>query len=207
MQIPNFHDRREQVRKHHKGRLRVVTDRTPRNMAEVDAAVLHSMSFDWSQYAISHYDGVKCHFAVLRRGAVLYLHDVTEYLHASHGFNRRGIAIEFEGNPKNTNGNAYKESKYGAHEPTLSQIMGGRSLLQWLKENHHVTYVFAHRQAEGTDRSNCPGPHVWYNVAEWGRRIGLNDGGEGYAIPGGKAIPAAWRDPKYDLTLEHMFRP
>ena len=202
MDIPNFYDRRAEVAANPKGRARVVDGRTPRDMGRVDAVVLHSMSFDWSAYPIQHYDTVKCHFAVLRRGAVLWLHDVNEYLFASHGFNTRGIAIEFEGNPiSSVTGKAYKEEKYGRHEPTLSQIFAGRALLQGLKQDYGAQFVFAHRQAEGDSRSNCPGPHVWYNVAEWAKRVGFNDGGPGFAIEGGAAIPESWRDKKWDLTV------
>jgi hypothetical protein len=115
------------------------------------------MGFDWSSYAISHYDGVNAHFAVLRRGAVIQLHDVTDYMPASHRFNRRAIAIGFEGSPRSTGASAFMEGKIGAHEPTLSQIFAGRALLQKLKAEHRIAHVFAHRQAYSPGRGNCRG--------------------------------------------------
>jgi hypothetical protein len=101
----------------------------------------------------------------------------------------------------------HNEAKFGVHEPTLSQIMAGRGLLQQLKQDHGITHVFAHRQADRVGRGNCPGPHVWYNVGEWARRLGLSDGGAGFTLTGGAPIPESWRDAAYDLTLEAMFRP
>jgi hypothetical protein len=206
MQIPNFHDRRAEVSRHPSGSRRPDGGRTPRDLDRVDAVVLHSMGFDWSQKSLAGYDGVDAHFAVLRRGAVIWLHDFGEYLHASDGFNRRAIAIEFEGNPPGIRGTAYKEEKFGSHEPTLSQVMAGRGLLQWLKESHGITHVFAHCQSDRVGRPNCPGPHVWYNVGEWARGLGLSDGGPGFALGDGMPIPDAWRDSKFDVTLESMFR-
>lgn len=201
MEIPNFHDRRAEVRNHPKGRSRVIRAKSPRDLSKVDSVVLHSMGFDWSQYPLEHYYGVDCHFAVLRRGSILWLHDPEDYLNASDEFNRRAIAIEFEGNPASDLGGAFDEETFGQHEPTLSQIFSGRSLLLKLKVEYDIARIHAHRQADGGGRGNCPGPHVWYNVGEYGRRIGMSDGGTGFHLAGGKAIRDTWRDPKWDLTV------
>jgi hypothetical protein len=85
-----FFDRREDVKKHPGGKRLPVEDKSPRQ--DPDAVVLHAMGFNRLSYL--RYDGVKAHFAVLRDGKVLYLHDISEYLNASHDFNRRGVAIE-----------------------------------------------------------------------------------------------------------------
>lgn len=98
----NFFDRREFVKKNPVGKLLPSRLHSPRSLNGVDAVVLHSMGFDWSKYSIGIYDKVDAHFAVTRSGKVIHLHDLTVYLNASAGFNRRGIAIEFEGNPRIT---------------------------------------------------------------------------------------------------------
>jgi hypothetical protein len=205
----NFFDRREHVKKNPIGKLQPSRLHSPRPLDGVDAIVLHSMSFEWSRYPIGIYDKVNCHFAVTRSGKVLHLHDLTVFLNASGGFNRRGIAIEFEGNPPGPRGKAFMEEKFGNHTPTLAQIFAGRGLVQMLKAEHWVSHIFAHRQSEGKGgvRGNCPGPHVWFNVGEWAKsQLGLSDGGPGFAISGGTPIPQTWRDRANDLTLEDMFR-
>ncbi len=205
----NFFDRREHVKNNPIGKLRPSKVHSPRPLNGVDAVVLHSMGFEWSRYSIGIYDKIDAHFAVTRTGQVIHLHDLTVYLNASAGFNRRGIAIEFEGNPPGPRGKAHKEEKFGSHTPTLAQIFAGRGLVQMLKEEHRISYVFAHRQSEGAGgvRGNCPGPQVWYNVGEWAKsQLGLGDGGPEFAISGGTPIPETWRDRGNDLTLEDMFR-
>lgn len=202
-------DRREQVKKHPTGRSHVDRDKSPRSILSVDAIVLHSMGFDWRDDLI-HYDKINAHFAVLRSGIVLHLHDITEYLNASDGFNRRAIAIEFAGNPLSDRGKAH--GRHGPHVPILAQIFAGRGLVQKLKNENGITHILSHRQSAGAkpgkkDRSNCPGPHIWYNVGEWARSIGLLDGGAGFFITGGLPIPETWRARSNDLTLEDMFRP
>jgi hypothetical protein len=150
----NLLDRREHVLKNPIGKLRPDRLKSPRSLDAVDAVVLHSMGFDWSQYDISIYDKVDCHFAVLRSGKVLHLHDISVYLNASAGFNRRGIAVEFEGNPISDRGVAYKEEKYGRHTPTLSQIFAGRGLVERLKKEIRSRTSFR------TDSLRAPAAHA-----------------------------------------------
>jgi len=194
-----FNDRREAVKKHYRGRTRHVMDQQ-KNRHPIDAIMLHSMSFDRGS-SITAYDGVNAHFAVLRSGDVLYLHDIEEYLYASHDFNPRGIAIEFAGNPPGTDGKAYKAEKFGMHIPTLSQLESGRRLVRLLAQGRGIHYIYGHRQSCS---KICPGPHIWYNIGRWAvQTLGLSSGGAGYSTSnqycGGKAIPAAWNDPQFDL--------
>jgi hypothetical protein len=211
MDIPQFHDRREQVARHPRGKLRAVVAKSPRNLSHVDAVVLHSMSFDRGNRPLELYDAVKAHFAVLRDGTVIWLHAVEEFLKASGRFNARGIAIEFSGNPVSDRGTAFREKKFGRHIATLPQILSGRALVRALKTEFGLTHIFAHRQTDGGDRGNCPGPHVWFNVGAWATRtIGLSDGGPGFFVGRGKPINSSWRDASrfdvlgvYQSALEH----
>lgn len=194
-----FHDRREAVKNNPIGRKHHSAD-NDKNRIRIDAIVLHSMSFDWGN-SIPPYDRVKAHFAVLRNGDILYLHDISEYLNASHDFNRHGIAIEFAGNPPGTDGKAYKAEKYGIHIPTLSQLESGRRLVRLLVQTRGIRFIYGHRQS---CNKICPGPHIWYNVGRWAvRNLGLSSGGEDYSTSNkyctGTVIPAAWNEPQYDL--------
>jgi hypothetical protein len=197
-----FEDRREAVKKHRKGaKLPDTTKRHPRS--GIDAIVLHAMGFVRNRSRPDKFDGVKAHFAVLRSGEILYLHDVEEYLHAAHDFNSRSISIEFEGNPPGTDGKAHAEAKLGAHVPTLQQIRSGRNLVTLLARSPtlNLRYIYGHRQSCA---KICPGPHIWYNVGKWATTaLRLSDGGPGYTTSNkycaGVGIPASWNDAQYDL--------
>src|SRR5262245_30238472 len=126
-----FEDRRERVKKHRTGKEKPVDHmRHPRS--GIDAIVLHAMGFNWTRTSASKYDGINAHFAVLRTGEVLYLHDVTEYLYSAHDFNRRSISIEFAGNPPDEDGRAHGRKTFGLHIPTVEQILNGRKLVRSL---------------------------------------------------------------------------
>jgi hypothetical protein len=192
-----FHDRREAVKKHRVGKKRAKENKR----APLNTVVLHSMGFDRGN-VLNAYDGVNAHFAVLRSGDILYLHDVSEYLYASHDFNARGIAIEFAGNPPSSRGKAAFEKKFGLHIPTLHQVESGRKLVRLLTQASGIRYVHGHKQSCGG--KVCPGPHIWYNVGRWAvRTLGLSDGGTGYKTSNkyctGRVIPDSWNDAKYDL--------
>jgi hypothetical protein len=195
-----FFDRRDAVREHRRGRGLAVEDRSPRQAP--DAIVLHAMGFNRESHL--SYDGVNAHFAVLRDGKVLYLHDISEYLNASHDFNRRGVAIEFAGNPPNANGGYYRPDRFGRHIPTREQIRAGRALVRALVDSRGITHIFGHRQSCGT--KICPGPHLWYNIGRWAvQELGLSDGGAGYSTSNayctGRAIPESWLDPRWEIDL------
>ena len=53
--------------------------------------------------------------------------------------------------------------------------------------------IVAHRQSS-EQRENDPGPDIWYHVGQWAiNNLGLTDGGPGYKIDKGNAIPDLWR--------------
>lgn len=202
LSLIGFHDRREAVSRHPKGSRRNIK-RLASKRTHVDAVVAHSMGFDWGHGTsdLDDYDAIKAHFAVLRGGQILYLHDCREYLFASHDFNARGIAIEFAGNPPSETGKAHNEKKFGRHIPTEEQIRAGRDLLRVLVRVLGISHVFGHRQSCA---KVCPGPHIWYNICRWGlKNLGLSDGGTGFSTGNkfctGTAIPESWNDAKYSL--------
>ena len=113
----------------------------------------------------TRFDGVNAHFAVLRSGTVLHLHDESEYLFASHDFNCRSIAVEFEGNYP------YKQQKNGQYlwwsdtyptprskqdGPTVDQIVAGRALVKYFRDRHKIQNIFAHRQSLRQSLSGSP---------------------------------------------------
>ncbi|HWA61026.1 MAG TPA: peptidoglycan recognition family protein [Caulobacteraceae bacterium] len=184
----------------------------------VDAAVLHQTSYTRGSTP-NLYLTVNAHFVVLPDGLILQLHPITSLLWASNAFNDVGIAIEFVGNFATERGVWWRPNEYGRHTPTAAQIQSGRDLLRHLANSAGIEFVFAHRQGYVSDarlngpdpfrselrqgsvsspqvneRSNCPGPDIWFGVGEWGlSNLQLSDGGPGYKLADGDPIPDAWR--------------
>jgi len=183
--------------------------------SKIDTVTIHIMELARNSDE-TRFDGVNAHFAVLRSGTVLHLHDESEYLFASHDFNCRSIAVEFEGNYP------YKQQKNGQYlwwsdtyptprskqdGPTVDQIVAGRALVKYFRDRHKIQNIFAHRQSCG---KVCPGPHLWFNIVKWGvEKLGLNDGGPGYTTSNdhcsGSIIPSHWRDEKWAIDLSKPF--
>lgn len=163
-----------------------------RKIDEVYALVLHQSGFSRGNDT-TRYDKVTGHFAILPNGTILQLHPLTAYLYASNGFNKGSVAVEFIGNFPSTNGRCYKPERFGCHQVTAEQIQAGRGLVQHLMKTIGLTHVLAHRQSSGS-RGNDPGPDIWYRVGQWAvNQHGLKDGGPGFKVQSGKAIPDSWR--------------
>jgi hypothetical protein len=164
-----------------------------RDPSTVDALVLHQMAFNRGSDP-SRYNNVTAHYAILPDGKILQLHPVSAYLYASNGFNARSVAVEFAGNFPNISGKCWKADKFGCHKVTQAQIDAGRYLVQHLIREIRLTHILAHRQSSGT-RTNDPGPDIWYHVGQWAiDNHGLKDGGAGFKIGTGNAIPDEWRN-------------
>ena len=181
-------------------RIQIVANRRgkgARNLGNVNALVLHQIGFTRGD-DIAAYDNVGVHFVILPNGTVLQLYDETELLYASNGFNRCSVAVEFVGNFPMQSGKWWNGARKTM--PSIQQIISGRALVAYLQATLCISHVFAHRQATSPNRKgNCPGPHIWYNVGEWALKRGLSDGGEGFTIGSGGAIPKKWRDASFDL--------
>jgi hypothetical protein len=206
-------DRREQVKSDPVGKHQDKSDTSPGracDRSKIDAVTIHIMELT-RRSDEAKFDGINAHFAVLRNGTVLHLHDEGEYLFASHDFNCRSIAVEFEGNYpyKEKNGkykwwsDTYEKPRAKQDGPTIDQIVAGRSLVKYFRDRHRIQNIFGHRQSCG---KVCPGPHLWYNLVKWGvEELGLNDGGPGYTTSNdhcsGSVIPSHWRDDKWAVDL------
>ena len=158
---------------------------------EVDSVVLHQMGFSRGS-DLMRYVGVTAHFVVAPDGGVAQLHPMSARLSSSHGFNGRSVAIEFAGNLRSANGKWWSPETHGRNTLMAPQVDSGRRLLRMLR-GAGVRFVFAHRQSS-EDRGNDPGPEVWSSVGQWAlERLEMSDGGERYALDGGKSVPASWR--------------
>ncbi|EDM77955.1 N-acetylmuramoyl-L-alanine amidase, family 2 [Plesiocystis pacifica SIR-1] len=157
----------------------------------VDAVVLHQMSFSRGD-DLHRYLKVTAHFIIVPNGTIGQLHPMSARLSASDGFNSRSVAIEFAGNLRSVDGGWYRPEDYGRDVLTAAQVLAGRGLLRQLRAAG-IRHVYAHRQSS-PKRGNDPGPEIWSSVGQWGVDVlGLDDGGDGYAIAAGKPIPDTWR--------------
>ena len=174
-----------------------------RPASDINAAILHQIADDRGSEPMQ-YKNTRAHFVVTKTGNIIQLHPVETMLWASNAFNKSGVAIEFAGHFPTEKGIWWTGNK--AHNvPTNVQIEAGREVVLFLYMKHGIKFVYAHRQGYLPDggiykagvvnqRSNCPGPDIWYGVGEWAKtNLGLGDGGKCYAICNGTAIPDSWR--------------
>ena len=163
-----------------------------RDLKKVHAVVLHQMAFSRGNDP-ARYDTVPAHFAILPDGRILQLHPEAALIRASNGVGRGSVAVTFAGNFPDTNGRCRHAERLGCHRPTTDQINAGRYLVEHLWKKIGLTHVLAHRQAS-RDHANDPGPAIWAAVGQWAvGRLGLTDGGPGFAIGTGTPIPDRWR--------------
>lgn len=174
-----------------------------RQSAAVNAVILHQIADDRGSEPMQ-YKNTRAHFVVTKTGKIIRLHPVETMLWASNAFNEVGVAVEFAGHFPTEKG-IWWTGNSARNVPTTEQIRAGRELVLFLHLRHGIKHVYAHRQGYLPDngiykagivnqRSNCPGPDIWYGVGEWAKsNVGLTDGGKGYAIGNGTAIPDTWR--------------
>lgn len=171
--------------------------------SEINAVVLHQTADDRGSEPMQ-FKNIRAHFVVTKTGKIIQLHPVEALTWASNAFNNESVAIEFAGHFPTEKGVWWSGNK-ARNVPTNVQIEAGREVVLFLYMKHGIKNVYAHRQGYLPDngvyvkgmvnqRSNCPGPDIWFGVGEWAKtNLGLSDGGKGYAIGNGTALPDSWR--------------
>lgn len=158
-----------------------------RPIAAINAIVLHQTGFNRGN-GVESYDRVIAHYVVLQSGVVLQLRSLDALLNNAHA--RAGVSIEFVGNFMSD------RSRAAGAVPTAAQVRAGRALVKHIRlEASGVRHILAHRQFNPTAKANCPGPHIWYNVAHWAETaLGLSS-----AVRARGSIPDSWRDSRFAL--------
>ncbi|MGH8783566.1 MAG: N-acetylmuramoyl-L-alanine amidase, partial [Cupriavidus necator] len=166
-----------------------------RKPGDVYALVLHQMGCCFApKDPLKRFLTLNAHFAILPDGRILQLHPLTALLWASNGFNKGSVAVEFAGNFPSTRGRWWQGDKFGRNQVTAAQIEAGRYLVRYLQRTMNLRVVLAHRQSSGS-RENDPGPDIWSQVGQWAvETLGLSDGGAGFKVGSGNAIPQVWRE-------------
>jgi len=164
-----------------------------RPLRGIDTVVLHQTDFDRGN-SESDYDTVIAHFVVLRDGKILQLRDLDVLL--NNAYARKGISIEIVGDfPNEQGGN-------GTQIPTPEQIYSARELLKYLKAEvatfgANLSNIIGHVQVSQLSRGNCPGPHIWYNIACWAKEhLGLSS-----VLNDIQSIPRDWEDSRFAIDV------
>jgi antitoxin (DNA-binding transcriptional repressor) of toxin-antitoxin stability system len=145
---------------------------------------------------------IGAHVGVTRAGQVLWLHDFTAIVVHGHGFNGSTVGIECDGRYEGVEGDLSTfwrppGSTAQPQAPTPELIAAARAAIRWIvaevaRHGGQVARLVAHRQASA-DRRGDPGSALWRAVAmPMFEELGLDDGGPGYQIGTGLAIPEAW---------------
>jgi len=179
-----------------------------RDPKKVHALVLHQMACCFKvKDPLTRFLKMAPHFAILPDGRILQFHPILALTGASNGFNAGSVAVEFAGNFPDTKGKWWHGPQNGMNQVTAAQIEAGRYLVRYLIRTMGLKTILAHRQSSGT-RDNDPGPDIWFHVGQWAiDNLGLKDGGPGFKVGTGNAIPDLWRKwgqakPQPELELE-----
>jgi len=154
----------------------------------------------------ARWDAIGCHVGVTRSGKVLWLHDFNKLIVHGNQWNTQTVGIEIDGMYEGVEGDIKTfwrpkdQPDLQPQRPTEEAMSAVRDLCRFIcdrvKENGgNVRALVAHRQAS-ENRRNDPGSAIWQRVAlPLHQELGLNDGGIGFKLSTGYAIPEKW-DPR-----------
>lgn len=150
------------------------------------------------------WDTVGAHTGVTRAGHSIWMHDFTRVIWHGNGFNAKCVGIEIdgryegvEGNPKTLWDDPSTPQHEVAHAITDESVETSKQQIRWIvdevaRHGGKVTKLVAHRQSS-KDRRDDPGSGLWHRVAlPMMAELGLEDGGPGFKIGTGYAIPVEW---------------
>lgn len=178
---------------------------------EVTGVTLHQTACNMGE-RIERYDTIGAHFAVLRSGRVLRMCDEDRIVYHAQGWNNRCVGIEVDGlyagredDPRTVHDEALASTWDDPSTPTREKPMqvtdaamrSTRMLVRWIawrvaQHNGTLRVLCAHRQSSES-RPNDPGEAIWRAVAlPLHLELGLSDGGPGFKIGDGRAIPREW---------------
>jgi len=176
-----------------------------RQWKDIDAIVLHQTAYLFDSR--EQWYTLRAHVGISDALAEFYIVNPLNCLmwHAN-GFNRRSIGIEVSGSFPGLSGDnrthwkpqsGYSMHRHGPHVFTPLQAAATKAAIKFIMEEAErhggrIKFCFAHRQAS-KDRIGDPGEDVWREVGTWAvKEMALNDGGRGYKIGSGYALPDSW---------------
>lgn len=149
--------------------------------------------------------GLDAHIGVTRGGKSLLVCPLDRVVWHGNLFNGPDVGVEIDGYYEGIEGNRRTlwnpptDPGRAPLVPTAEQIAASRAVVRWIiaevaRNGGRVKYIHAHRQASNMRQSD-PGSRIWRDVGVWAQReLGLSDGGDGYRVGTGLAIPREWDD-------------
>lgn len=151
----------------------------------------------------TRWHSLSAHLGVTRAGVVIQVCPFDRTVWHGNGFNATDIGIEIDGyfegveGLRNTLWNPLTDRTRRPLTPTQEQIEATRQAIRQLcaiaeRQGGKIQFIHAHRQSS-RQRQSDPGSFLWRELGLWAQReLGLSDGGRGFKIGTGLAIPEAW---------------
>ncbi len=177
-----------------------------RTWASVTGITLHQTACVLGERP-ARWETVGCHVGVTRGGRRIWLHDFDKLVVHGNGWNTATVGIEIdglyagvEGDPSTVWNDPTTSAREVGMNITPEMVIAAKDAVRWIVETvaahgGHVRALVAHRQAS-ENRRNDPGSGIWQQVAlPLHEELGLSDGGIGFKLGTGYAIPERW-DPR-----------
>jgi hypothetical protein len=147
------------------------------------------------------------HLGVMRSGDVVWVHDFDKLVAHGNAWNSGTVGIEIDGLYAGIQGDrstVWDDPSTASREkgmtPTAELIVETKILIRWIcsevaSHGGQIRALVAHRQSS-KNRRNDPGSALWKAIAvPLHEELGLSDGGVGFKLGEGSAIPEVW-DPR-----------
>jgi hypothetical protein len=152
----------------------------------------------------ARYLSTGAHRVVTRGGEQLWLHDSTDRIVSANGFNARCVSIEgdgiyagVEGDPRTVWDDPTTKVRESAMDLPDAFVAAYRETIRAIvrevaAKGGAIKFILCHRQSSGT-RQNDPGQGIYQQVVRpMLDELGLSNGGAGFKIDDGRAIPEVW---------------
>jgi hypothetical protein len=176
-----------------------------RAIAAITGITLHQTGVVLGEKA-QRWSTVPVHFGIPRSGQLFQMHDVAKVVAHGNRFNANDVGIEIDGHFEGIEAKSWtywrpaQEPNRLPLVPSAEQIASARQCVRTIcsevaRRGGRIQFIHAHRQSSN-QRQSDPGSRIWQEVGVWAQHeLGLSDGGDGFKVGTGMAIPKAW-DPK-----------
>lgn len=173
-----------------------------RKWKDVTGICLHQTACNLGEKP-ARWDTVGCHVGVTRNGQVIWLHNFDRLIVHGNGWNKKTVGIEIDGMYEGVKGDIktfWRDKSDKKSQPqnlTSETVAAVNQLIEFIcseveKAGGKIEYLVAHRQAS-ENRRNDPGSEIWQMIAiPMSKKLSLSDGGDGFKIGSGYAIPREW---------------
>lgn len=173
-----------------------------RDWSKVTGICLHQTACVLGERPV-RWDTVGCHAGITRSGQIVWLHDFDKLVVHGNGWNAQTVGLEIDGMYEGIKGNIktfWRPADEPNRKPQHLTPEARESVKEFIRficeevERHggKIKVIVAHRQSS-KNRQSDPGSQIWQEIAlEMMKELGLSDGGPGFKIGTGYAIPEAW---------------